>query len=200
MRVTFFIITFFTSANLFGQQWPFEYWHEGKLVLESSDTLLGKIKYDINSDIIQLDQNTVLQSFTARKIVFFEIFDKTTSRYRQFYSIPYSPSGGYKAPAFFELLSEGKLTLLARESLEQKNSGYYGYGTVSRLELVYKYYTLSDKGQVDMFSGKRNDLLELMRNREDQVKQFIKTNKISLEYKYHLASVFTYYNSLFKKK
>jgi hypothetical protein len=200
MRGTFFIIAFLISLNLFAQQWPFEYWHEGKLVLESSDTLRGKIKYDINSDIIQLNQNTVLQSFTARKIVFFEIFDVTASRYRQFYSIPYSPSGGYRAPAFFELLSEGKLTLLARETLEQKSSGYYGYGTISRLELVYKYYTLTDKGEVELFSGKRNDLLDLMSNREDQVKQFIKTNKINLEYKYHLASVFTYYNSLFKKK
>jgi hypothetical protein len=198
------LILFFAaySWQAFSQQWPFEYWHEGKLVLEEGDTLKGKIKYDINTDIIQLDQKNVFQSFTARKIVFFEIFDVTSSRYRQFYSIPFSQMGGYKTPTFFELLTEGKLTLLAKEALEYKNysSGYYGYGSISRLVLVNKYFVLNDKGEIEMFSGIKKDLMELMSNRNDEVKKFIKVNKLNLDYKYDLARVFVYYNSLFGKK
>ena len=201
MRSVFFLIGFLISTNLFSQQWPFEYWHEGKLVLETSDTLKGKIKYDINTDIIQLDQQNRLQSFTARKVVFYEIFDATSARYRQFYSIPYSATGGYKTPIFFELLAEGKITLLAREAMEYKNfSGYYGYGTVSRLVMVNKYFTLNDKGNVEPFQARRNDILDLMANREDDVRRFIKEYKVNLDYKYDLARVFVYYNSLFKTK
>ena len=47
--------------------------------------------------------------------MFFEIFDVTIKQYRQFYSLPYSGKGGYKAPVFFELLAEGKLTLLTAD-------------------------------------------------------------------------------------
>jgi hypothetical protein len=199
MRIFGLILFSILTIETFGQKWPFDYWHEGKMVLESGDTLKGKIKYDINSDIIQLDQNNHLQSFTARKLIYYEIWDATSSRYRQFYSIPYAPSGGYKTPIFFELLSEGKLTLLAREALEYKSSsvGYYGYSTVSRLVLVDKYFTLNDKGQVESFSGKKSDLLDLMSKRDDEVKHFIKSKKLDLDYKYDMAQVFRYYNSLF---
>ena len=172
------------------------------MVLETGDTLKGKIKYDINTDIIQLDQSNRLQSFTARKLIYYEIWDATTSRYRQFYSIPFSAMGGYKTPVFFELLSEGKLTLLAREALEYKttSTGYYNYGSITRQVLVDKYFILNDKGHVEEFSGKKNDLLDLMSKRDDEVKRFIKSNRIDLEYKYDMARVFTYYNSLFPAK
>jgi hypothetical protein len=196
------VATIFFTCHAQAQQWPFEYWHEGKLVLEAGDTLKGKIKYDIQTDIIQFDQKGALQSFTGRKIVFYEIFDVTSSRYRQFYSIPYSPTGGYKAPVFFELLSEGKITLLAREALENKtyNTGYYGYGSISRIVLVNKYFTLNDKGVVEPFAGTKKDLLQLMEKKEDEVKRFMKVNRLDLDRKYDLARVFDYYNSLFKKK
>ncbi len=191
---------FFSSLTASGQRWPFEYWHDGKLVLETGDTLKGKIKYDINTDIIQLDQKGTLQSFTGRKIIFYEIYDATSGRYRQFYSIPFSPSGGYKSPTFFELLAEGKITLLVREALEYKNytTGYYGYGSVSRLVLVNKYFIMDDKGRVEAFTGTKKDLMELMNKREDEVKKFIKVNKLNLDHKYDQARVFEYYNSLFK--
>ena len=172
------------------------------MFLETGDTLRGQIKYDINNDIIQLDQRGRLQSFTARKIIMFEIFDVTASRYRKFYSIPYSFTGGYKAPIFFELLAEGKLTLLAREALEVRttSAGYYSYGTYSRTVLVNKYFTLNDKGQIEQFLGRRGDLLDLMSDRDDEIKRFIKANHLSIDSKYQLAQVFDYYNDLFQKK
>lgn len=140
--------------------------------------------------------------FTARKIVFYEIFDVTASRYRQFYSIAYSFTGGYKSPVFFELLAEGKITLLTKEALEQKNysTGYYGYSSISRLVLVNKYFVLNDKGEIETFSGTKKDLMGIMDNRSDEVKKFIKVNRLDLDRKYDLARIFEYYNSLFKKK
>jgi len=197
-RLTFIALIAFVWAEAAAQKWPFDYWHDGKAILESGDTIKGKIKYDINSDIIQVDQNNHLASFTARKMVYFEIFDATTSLYRQFYSIPYAPNGGYKTPIFFELLSEGKLTLLAREALEYRTSsvGYYGFGSSSRLVLVDKYFLLTEKGDVEPFSGKKNDVLDLMNDRTSEVRKFVKTNKIDMDYKYGLARLFTYYNTL----
>jgi hypothetical protein len=86
-----------------------------KRVLDTGDTLRGLIKYDLDKDIIQLQANNKLESYTARKVLLFEIFDETVKRYRNFYSLPYALAGQYKAPVFFELLQEGKLTVLCRE-------------------------------------------------------------------------------------
>src|SRR5262245_33802181 len=103
------------------QDWPFELWHDGKIVLLEGDTLKGPIKYDLNQDVLQLNLKTKIEAYSARKVLFFEIFDITVHRYRQFFALPYTSPAGYRAPVFFELLEEGKLTLLAREALESKS-------------------------------------------------------------------------------
>jgi hypothetical protein len=197
--VVIFVFLFIASAAQ-SQKFPSELWHEGKIVLESGDTLRGSVKYDLQNDFIQLDANNKLESYTARTVLFFEIFDKLARRYRQFYSLPYTTSGQYKAPVFFELLSEGKMTLLCREAIEYRNfpSSFYNYGSDTRLVLVHKFFLFQDNGTIEEFVGKKNDLIVLMGNKGDPVEKYIKTNKLSVDNKYELAQIVAYYNSLYK--
>ncbi|MFN8887445.1 MAG: hypothetical protein ACK5WF_08295 [Cyclobacteriaceae bacterium] len=110
MRKIFLISAFIISSQVvLGQQFAFELWHEGKLVLETSDTLRGLVKYDQQSDIIQIKIKGQLQSYTARKVLFVEIFDAGAKRYRQFYSLPFSANNTYKTPIFFSLFVRERL-------------------------------------------------------------------------------------------
>jgi hypothetical protein len=182
------------------QQFAFEYWHEGKVILDTGDTLKGALKYDMQTDLLQFQADEKNQSFTARKVLFYEIFDVTIKQYRQFYSLPYSVSNGYKAPVFFELLTEGKITLLCREALEYRSysSSFYSYGSNTRLVLVYKYFLLQDDGGIVEYMGKKNDWLDIMDKRSDDVQRYAKTNKLSFDDKNELVKIVTYYNSFFK--
>jgi hypothetical protein len=201
MRVLLLFILGFISLPLSGQQFAFEYWHTGRAVLDTGDTLRGNIKYELQSDILQVQANKKLESFTARKVLFFEIFDETVKRYRTFYSLPFSQAGQYKAPVFFELLEEGKLTVLCRESLEYRttSSSFYYYGNYTRLVLVYKYFILKENGDIEEFTGKKNDWYELMRNKTDEVERYVKSNRLDFNDKYELARIISFYNSLYKK-
>lgn len=181
------------------QQWPFEFWHEGRIVLLEGDTLKGTIKYDPEKDIVQFSDNAQkVEAFSARKVLFYEIFDVTINRYRQFFALPYSATSTYKAPVFFELLEEGKMTLLSREALEYRsyNSPYY-IGSYSKLILVYKYFFLQENGDITEFIGNKNDLLDLMGKRSEEVEKYMKTNKLKYDDKDDLVKIVTYYNSLF---
>jgi hypothetical protein len=180
------------------QQWPFELWHDGKIVLESGDTLRGQIKYDLQQDLVQFNiPNKVAEAYSARKVLFFEIFDNTVRRYRQFFSLPYATNTDYKAPIFFELIEEGNLTLLAREALEYRTySNPYFIGSYSRLVLVNKYFFLNTRGDIESFSGQKNELLQRMGNQSDKVEKFIRTNRLRVDEKYDLARIIAYYNSL----
>lgn len=201
MKRLLFLFFSFSSAFASAQQFPFEFWHEGKLVLETSDTLRGLIKYDLASDLIQVKVKNKLESFTARKVLFFEIFDATVKRYRQFYSLPYSQNNTYNAPTFFELLSEGKITLLAREKLEYRTANsYYYYNNYSRPVLVNSYYLLKPNGTIEPFSAKKSDFLELMKDKADEAKEYAKENRLDFDDKYELTRIIDYYNSLFQKK
>ena len=180
------------------QNWPSELWHDGKIVLTNGDTLRGLIKYDLQQDLVQYtleDKRT--EAFSARKIMFFEIFDETVRQYRQFFALPYTTTTGYRAPVFFELLADGKLTLLSRESLEYRtyNSPYY-LGGYSRQMLVYKFYFLDEKGNIIEFAGNKADLLNLMGRKSDDVEKYIKEHKLKVDDKYDFARIVAYYNSI----
>ena len=200
MRIVGIFFLVLLTATAYSQRFPSDFWHEGKMVLEDGDTLRGNIKYDLQNDLLQLEANNRLESFTARKVLFFEIFDKTIKRYRQFYSLPYTTSGQYKAPVFFELLSEGKITLLCREALEYRNypSSFYYYGSTTRLVLVNKFFLLKDSGTIEPFIGKRSDLIYLMGNKGEPVEKYMKTNRLNVDDKYEFAQIVSYYNSLYK--
>lgn len=201
---TFFSFCFFlltVAPQVSAQEYAFELWHEGKVVLENGDTLKGKVKYDMQTDVVQINRADKFESYTARKVLFLEIFDVTVSRYRKMYSLPYAVSGNYKAPVFFELLEEGKITLLSRETLEYRTvpSSYYFYGTYNQLVIVYKYFTLKENGNIVPFTGKKNDWLEMMKDRKSEVQKYIKSRKLDIDEKYHLSTIIAYYNSLFVK-
>jgi hypothetical protein len=201
MRILLVCIWLLIVSAASAQQFPFELWHTGKAVLDTGDTLRGLLKYDLDKDILQIQANNKLESYTARKVLLFEIFDETVKRYRNFYSLPYALAGQYKAPVFFELLQEGKLTVLSREALEYRttSSPYYFYGNYTRLVLVYKYYILRENGMIEEFRGKKNDWYEFMSGKAEEVEKFAKQNRLDFDKKYEFARIIEYYNSLFSK-
>ena len=197
LRLLFLLTVCFGYAR--AQEWPFELWHEGRIVLLEGDTLKGLVKYDLQQDLVQYNApDKKIEAYTARKVLFFEIFDVTVRKYRQFFALPYSTTSGYRTPIFFELLSEGEITLLARELLENRTfSSPYYIGSYTRVVLVNMYYFLSDTGVIEEFSGKRNDLLNKMGKRAEKVEAYVKENKLKYDEKYDLARIISYYNSLF---
>lgn len=202
MRALLITVCVLLYSSGFAQHFAFELWHDGKMVLDTGDTLRGNIKYNMQENLIQLQASGRNESLTARKVLFFEIFDNTVKHYRQFYSLPYSSNGTYKAPIFFELLEEGKITLLGRESIEYKtySSPYSFYGSYTRLVLVNKYFLLQENGEIKDAIDKKNEWLSLMGNRGEDVHKYAKANKLDFDNKEELVKIIDYYNSFFTKK
>lgn len=199
----FFICSALTALSFCAsaQQWAFQLWHDGKVVLESGDTLKGQVKYDLQQDLIQFtDKRGTLEALSARKVLFCEIFDKTIGQYRQFYSLPYNTTDGYRTPVLFELIAEGKLTILSRERLEvQTSSSPYYYGrSFSRTVLVNKYYVLKENGAITELSTRKAEVMELFGKYTGHVNDYMKDNKLRLDDKQDMVKIFSYYNSLFK--
>ncbi len=192
------IICLSIAIQATAQDWAFELWHEGKIVLESGDTLRGQVKYDLQQDLIQYKKGqSIAQAFTARKVLYFEIFDSSIRKYRQFFSLPYATNTDYKAPVFFELLAEGDLTLLCREALEYRTySSPYMVGSYTRLVLVNSYFLLKENGSIEPLEIKRAELLNLMEKKSDKVENYMKDNRLKVDDKYDLVQIVKFYNNL----
>lgn len=188
------------SFSAKSQNWAFELWHDGKIVLNEGDTLTGLVKYDMQQDLVQFSLNEKkAEVYTARKVLYFEIFDNTIHKYRRFFTLPFSVNAGYRTQIFFELLEEGKMTLLSRELLEYKTySSPYYVGSYSRLVLTNRYFFLKDDGSIEEFLGNKSDLLALMGRQSEEVERYIKSNNLRLDDKADIAQIIAYYNSLSK--
>lgn len=196
----FTILPFFAKA----QDFPSELWHDGFLVLVSEDTLSGKIKYDLDHDLVQIETAKKTFTYSAQKLFYFQIFDQTVDAYRQFYTLPYAMVGKYVTPVIFEVVVEGKMTLLAREEIEVTtvrdtyNPPYAVTPNFSydKKKLVYTYYFLDDKGSITKYSNKKRDLLHILRQRGSKVNEYMKINHLRADKRIDLIRIVSFYNGI----
>ena len=196
------LVVVLVSLTTNAQNFPSEVWYEGKVVLMNQEVLRGMVKYDLETDIIQLNNENTIQAFSSKKILYFEIFDESTESFRQFYALPYNVSRDYKTPILFEVLHEGApLTLLARENITTETIPTYNYyygrnNYYSRYKLIYQFYFMNEKGRIDRYSMKKNDLMHIMKKKSSEVRKFIKENNLRVDRRRDLERITAFYNSL----
>ncbi len=202
MRTQSLMLMVVLAFSAGAQNFPSEVWYEGKVVLVNQETHRGLVKYDLENDIIQVNDNRTIQAFSSKKILYFEIFDEVAEAFRQFYALPYMVSPGYQTPILFEVLHEGApLTLLARENIATETVPQYNYyygrsNYYSRYKLVYEFYFLNDKGKIDRYNLKKNGLMNIMDKKSKEVRKFIKENNLRVDRRRDLERITAYYNSL----
>jgi len=113
----------------------------------------------------------------------------------------YKDEDGVPYIGFFQILSEGELTLLKMTRLSfipaDKNpthqTGSRDNRFVKRTELYYAVGTNAFE------LPNRKGILKLMESRKEDVEKFIKVNEINLSAERHTIALFDYYNSITKK-
>ncbi len=197
MKRLFQVFVLLLPCFSIGQTLAPDLWYEGEVILENKDTVKGLIKYD--QDLLQVTRNNHSEIFPAEKVLYFDIFDQTVKSFRRFYSFPFSTKGGYKKPIFFELLSKGKLTLIARERIGIVTFSQSTNITPPKLHrvLISNYYLIGEGGEIKKNSGKPAKLYNLMTDKSNVIHQYAHENQLNLENKRHIKKIFDYYNSLF---
>lgn len=199
MKHGLFFLLIWVSGLCAGQEFASDLFHEGFLVTNNKDTLRGALKYDMQQNIVHMIDQGKIKTYSSQKIFYFEIFDVTVDNYRQFYSLPFKVSMGYKIPILFELQYEGPLSLLTREAIIQESvpspSVYWG-GSFTQLRLVYTYYFVDKQGKIVLFTGRKKELLELMKNKSKYVKEYIKEYKLQVDELQDLIRIAAFYNSI----
>ena len=211
--ILFFL--FVSINNLFAQELPSKVFHQGYVVRNDGDTIRGKLKYDFESNLIQLklvDGRTI--SLSSQQILNLSFHDQFFHRLRTFYSIPYALSNNVQNLIFFEILSEGPITLMTREYIlirnnNDFNSPFYNAanahrlgsnGITSREVLTYDYYFLTKEGEIIEYQKKKKQFLEIFRKHEKKIMELVKKENMRFDRQGDLVSLTNYYNFLETKK
>ena len=206
-KIIFFLLI---SFNICAQQFPSDLWHPGLLVTNEGDTIKGDLNYDFENQSIQLDDGKTLKAYNVNNLYFFEIYDETIRDYRQFYSLMYEVGYNYSVPVLFEIVIEGKLSLLLRERIVAESisnnyfPSYYSYSMMPRFnnnysyvnKIKYDYFFLQNSGKIIKFNGKKRDLFNVMSDKNELMKTYFNKNRIILKKMSDLAKVINYYNKI----
>lgn len=211
-----FFVYFAASAQVYSQ----DEWHMGQLILNSGDTLDGDIKYDLSSDIVQVNISDKIKTYSALKIESFFIGDKVSGGKRYFKTYPFAVKADYPVPVLFEVVTPGKLTLLAREKIVTRTvpvnnygnpwmpgMGWGGWGLspwgmnrggfISERVTSFDFYVrLSDGETVMRLLMKKGEIYNYMKDRMVEMKQYAKENRLNTKMIRDVILLIKYYNSL----
>jgi hypothetical protein len=200
VKNTLIILLVCLSFTSTAQKFSSQVFHQGFLVTSERDTIRGKLKYDMETNIVSMVLGNKIKTFSSHKIYYFEINDEILNTYRQFYSIPHKVNFDYKIPILFELLYEGPLSLLTREAIVQQsqvsNSPYWGGANYPRTVVDYQFYFLNTKGEITYYTGRKKDLLLIMRRKQTHVKKYMKDNRLDSDDVRDLIRITSFYNSI----
>lgn len=210
MKKALYLIIFslFITQVAPAQEFPSLIWHQGKIFLSSGEVYSGKVKYDLETNIVQL-QNQSIETFSATSVDHFEIFDEYYGGMRTFYSLPYAVNTDYQVPIFFELLVQGEeITLLCREYITSDSRGMqrsmyhpmymnpmYGMPMMNSSRLAFDFYFLTE-AEIQKYSQKKKELLEMMEDKSDEVKLYIRKNRLSHDKRGDLLRITAFYNQI----
>jgi len=190
------------------QTFNHDVWYDGKVVLEEvQDTLRGSLRFDLKANLLEMETGSAIKAYTARKVLFFEIYDAVHQRMRRFYSLMYPNEHGYEVPVFFELLVHGELTLLCREKLVTESVPMYAYGPYgygygfpnyygTRNRIAFDFFFGFPNGSIKAFTGNRRDFFELVRDHHEDIAEYASERKLRYDERDDLAQIVLYYNSL----
>lgn len=200
LLILLFIIT---SPPAISQELPHEMWHPGMVVLDSEDTIRGKIQYDFESNLLQCSVDDRIRTFSSQNALYFSFHCQFFKRYRYVYSLPYQLKGRMNVPIFFEILAEGKITLMAREYVITESNNRFGnplYNTSRNFSgreiLTYDYYLLTENGDINKYSEKRKDLYPYFGRLQDRIEDYAKENKLKVDRQADLIKIINHYNQI----
>ena len=215
--LTLSVLFVFGTLESGAQDFPSELWYLGELRLKDGTRLKGNLMYNLEKDLVQLERDERIETYSAQQVISFVLSlpesDDEESGYRYFFSLPMADNTGYKRLSFFEVMVEGKATLLVREYIAtvsdntnwQRNmSNLRGFSRMdaqslrpaTRQVLAHKMYLGSLDGKIREIPKKRREVLYLFRDHEKTMKKYIKAKKLRLDRIGDMARFFIHYNKI----
>ncbi|MEO0333979.1 MAG: hypothetical protein AAF223_20280 [Bacteroidota bacterium] len=173
-------------------------WCTGKVTLDNDVVLEGKISYDLKFEALQVKTGDLVRTYTAENIVDFEIFDPIKYRHRKYVAVDHSMKEGYKRKTFFEVLSDGKITVLRKSKYvrrprvtEEFRAPHIYLNAVCRH--TYYVYHQEKFTEIEDF---QTQVMPLMTSYQQEVNNYVQKCRLKLKEIHEQMRVINLYNQL----
>lgn len=208
-----FVMLVFSVTCTLAQQFPSERFHFGSVTLNDGQELKGRIKYDLDADVILLIETgqTNVKTLSANQFQSFHIDGGQDRGQRSFYSVPVVNQTGYRRPRIFELIYEGETSLVAREYIATRSrtssrssfrrSIYDPFydptnSVVTFRYLAYDLWLIDGEAKLSKLGDNRNEVIRAFPNHQSELRKYIKGERLKVDKLQDLTKLIDYYNQL----
>jgi hypothetical protein len=186
-------------------------WLYGKIVLTTGDSLTGAVVYHPSKDVVQIASDSgKISSFSPVNVNYFEVngvYRGKTQLFRSLYWDQGKRHDDFRMPVFFEQVCNGRMILIKRytdiaparaDKAVRDSHHQYAYPHFISMseELKEDYFVLLPDNNILPIRNKKRDLLRLFGNLSDEVKRYVRENKLDYNDPKHIVMIVDYYNSL----
>lgn len=159
------------------------------------------IKYNLYEDVIEVVEDQKVLALLKAVYPSFEIeyIDESTKTRQLLHFENEFIIDGYRKFDYFQVLYSGKTRLLKRRKVKLIETSEKSYGestTFSQFVKSEDLILLHDDGRTVKFKRKAKDIISALSNHKIDIKEFIKTKKISLKNDSDIIKVIKYFDSL----
>jgi hypothetical protein len=178
-------------------------WHNGQVELASGQTLSGKLKYQINQNVVLLKQNDgTLQTLNSWQIKNFSFYDTLRKTQRRFCTLAHPNPRSTKDALFLEVVYEGFISLMSYEKTrlqaypedgnqKWRKPGYYVADDV--------FYLVDMTGKMQKYTGLEK-IAPIMGETPLKMRQFIQTHQLNLNKRQDFKFLVEHYNQIISRR
>ena len=177
-------------------------WRRTTFLLYDADKMIEgyPARYEIDQDRFEIKAASGVKVLNGRKVRSFVWLDSLTQTPHYFVNAKdFKNEDKVDLAGFFQVLTEGNLTLLSKTGVVVKDPTYnekFDMGERdTRIIKKTKYYYLAQNLLREVPSS-RKKFFPIFGQHADEIEQFVKVNKLSLNESGHLTTIFLRYNGL----
>ncbi|MGM9474982.1 hypothetical protein ACS5PU_01080 [Pedobacter sp. GSP4] len=180
--------------NVSGTPYLLDFWSKGNVTTKSGKRYADlQLKYDIMGDQLIYQDAGGNPMYFVDPLSAFEITTVDSSaNYKFINGLP--AIDGLNQASFFQLIATGKLTLLKRVYKKITESKEYGSATVDKSFNTYSGYYVLQNSALSKISINKKSLLGLAPDKEKEITDYLKKEKIELKEDKDLSKFFAYLN------
>ena len=174
------------------------FWCRGSVTLENQQVVTGEVSYDLKFNAVQVRRNGVVHTYTAENVAHFNLFDQIKHRERSYVAIDHQLDEGYERKTFFDVLTDGDLTILRRTKYLRRprvTEDFRAPHIYLNAVCKHTYYAFSN-GEFFEIEDFKEQVLPLMNRHEEVVSDYIDHCKLKLRKVHEQMRVVHLYNQL----
>jgi len=192
------------DGRIIGDTYLEKDWRVSVLYLYDGNTVIKNypVRYDIKEDQFEVKTDAGIKGLSGQSVVRFTCVDSPRGKTATYVNAKEYVDAGSRPQGFFEILVDGKIPLLKRESIVVKKADYNVQLSIgSRDDKILKKssYYYANSSRISPLPGNRKKLQKVFGGQSSEVGQFIDRNALSVREERDLIEIFHFYDSTMTK-